>query len=209
MNQASAPASSRRLPWDWFPGTIPDNVEVDPSAYLETTFCFCLYRSAAPVGVRIGRGASAYQGTMFDVGERGVVSVGEFALLHSARIICDQSIEIGDHTLISWNVVLMDTYRAPRDRLARRRLLQKAAETHALTEASPARPIRIGANVWLGFDVCVMPGVTIGEGAVIGARSAVFDDIPPYSVAVGNPARVIRRLDSPASLAADETRSEM
>ena len=55
--------------------------------------------------------------------------------------------------------------------------------------------MRVGNNVWLGFDACVMPGVTIGEGAIVGARSVVFDDVPAYAVAAGNPARVIRRLD--------------
>jgi acetyltransferase-like isoleucine patch superfamily enzyme len=55
--------------------------------------------------------------------------------------------------------------------------------------------VRIGRNVWIGFDVCLMPGVSIGDGSVIGARSVVIDNIPPYSVAAGNPARVIHQLN--------------
>jgi acetyltransferase-like isoleucine patch superfamily enzyme len=47
---------------------------------------------------------------------------------------------------------------------------------------------------WIGFDVCVLPGVTIGEGAIVGARSVVAGDVPPYTVVAGNPARVVRRL---------------
>jgi acetyltransferase-like isoleucine patch superfamily enzyme len=43
----------------------------------------------------------------------------------------------------------------------------------------------------------VLPGVNIGEGSVIGARSVMIEDVPPFSVAVGNPARVIRQLDAP------------
>ena len=54
-------------------------------------------------------------------------------------------------------------------------------------------PIRVERNVWLGFDVCVLPGVTIGEGSVIGARSVVTSDIPPFTLAAGNPAQPIRR----------------
>jgi len=57
-----------------------------------------------------------------------------------------------------------------------------------------ARPISIGANCWLGGDVKVMPGVTIGEGAVIGAGSVVTKDVPPFVVAAGNPCRVLRLL---------------
>jgi acetyltransferase-like isoleucine patch superfamily enzyme len=57
-----------------------------------------------------------------------------------------------------------------------------------------AYPIRIGDNVWLGGNVVVVPGVTIGENAVIGAGSVVTKDIPANCVAVGNPCRVIRQI---------------
>ena len=55
-----------------------------------------------------------------------------------------------------------------------------------------AHPITIEKDVWLGANVSVMPGVTIGEGSVIGAGSTVTRNIPKYSVAVGSPCRVIR-----------------
>lgn len=57
-----------------------------------------------------------------------------------------------------------------------------------------ARPITIGNNVWIGAQVCVLPGVTIGDNCVIGAGSVVNRDIPAGSLAVGNPCRVIRKL---------------
>lgn len=53
-------------------------------------------------------------------------------------------------------------------------------------------PIHIGNDVWIGDGVFVKNGVTIGDGAIIGARSVVTKDIPPYAIAVGNPAKVIR-----------------
>lgn len=53
-------------------------------------------------------------------------------------------------------------------------------------------PITIGAGAWIAADVFVGPGVTIGDRAVVGARSSVFGDIPPNTVAVGNPARATR-----------------
>lgn len=55
-----------------------------------------------------------------------------------------------------------------------------------------ARPITIGNGVWLGGNVVVLPGVTIGDRAVIGAGSVVTKDIPPDTVAVGNPCKVIK-----------------
>jgi acetyltransferase-like isoleucine patch superfamily enzyme len=58
-----------------------------------------------------------------------------------------------------------------------------------------ARPVTIGMYVWMGFGVSVLPGVTVGDYAVIGAGSVVTKDIPPYSIAAGNPARVLRQRD--------------
>jgi acetyltransferase-like isoleucine patch superfamily enzyme len=187
----------RTLPWDWYPGVIPVNVAVDETAYVETTFSFSLFRSQQPIGVHIGRGASTYLGTMFDVGKSGKVSIGEYALVHGARIICDAEIEIGAYTLISWNVVLMDSYRVALDPLQRRRQLECAAsrELRYIEGEASALPIRIGRNVWIGFDACVFPGVRIGEGSIVGARSAVTEDVPSYTIVAGNPARIIRHLD--------------
>jgi maltose O-acetyltransferase len=57
-----------------------------------------------------------------------------------------------------------------------------------------ARPITIGSDCWFGGGAIVCPGVTIGDGCVIGAGAVVTKDIPAYSLAVGNPARVVKSL---------------
>lgn len=57
-----------------------------------------------------------------------------------------------------------------------------------------ARPIRIGDDVWIGGGAIILAGVTIGNGSVIGAGSVVVHDVPPATVVVGNPARVVRAL---------------
>ena len=189
----------RTLPWDWYGGRIPDNAVVDATAYIETSFSFYCFRSRLPRGAEIGRGASTYLGTMFDVGPQGHVKLGDYALVHGARIICDSEILIGDYALISWNVVLMDTYRLPLSLPDRRRELERLSTRQpGVPDAGvPARPIHIQRNVWIGFDACVLPGVTIGEGSVVGARAVVASDVPAYAVVAGNPARVIRYLEPP------------
>ncbi len=58
-----------------------------------------------------------------------------------------------------------------------------------------ARPITVGNNVWFGGNVCVMPGVTIGDNVTIGAGSVVVHDIPSNVLAAGNPCRVIKVLE--------------
>ena len=195
MSTANA---SRKLSWDWYEGTIPQNVHVDETAYLETTYSFLLYRSELPEGMHIGRGSTTYLGTMFDLGPRGRVTIGDFSLIHGAWFICDSQIEVGDHALISWNVVFMDTYGASLNPAERRQQLEALPfeQDRRMPRGAPASPITIGRNVWIGFDCVVLPGVTIGDGSIVGARSVVTEDVPPYTVVAGNPARLIRRIEN-------------
>jgi putative colanic acid biosynthesis acetyltransferase WcaF len=55
------------------------------------------------------------------------------------------------------------------------------------------KPIVIGDNVWIGAKANILPGVTIGEGAVVGACAVVAKDVPAWSVVIGNPAKVIKK----------------
>src|SRR5437016_1863047 len=192
----SLAASNRTLPWDWYNGTIPGNVTLKAEAYLETTYSFLHYRSELPEGVCIGEASTLYLGTMFDVGPRGRVSIGQYSLVNGAWFICDGKIEIGDYALISWNVVFMDTYRVPFEAESRREQLRRLASSPSrrLSGEVKACPIRLEQNVWIGFDCCILPGVTISEGAIVGARSVVASDVPPFTIAAGKPARVIREV---------------
>jgi maltose O-acetyltransferase len=110
-------------------------------------------------------------------------------------------ISIGDGTFINFNFTALDV--APitigRDCLFGPNV-QLLTPTHPLDpqprrdKLEAAKPIVIEDNVWLGGAVTVLPGVHIGENSVIGAGSVVTKDVPANSVAVGNPARVIRSI---------------
>jgi acetyltransferase-like isoleucine patch superfamily enzyme len=189
----------RRMEHDWYDGKVPECVDVSEESYLESAFSFSCCRAERPHAIQIARGAHVYSATIFDVGPRGSVQVGVCSMLNGARVICDEQIVIGAYATISWNVIFMDCYRVPIDPAARRREIQRAARTPAwqVYAAAPTGPIRLHDNVWIGFDVCVLPGVTIGEGSIVGARSVVTSDVPPYTVVAGNPARPIRELERP------------
>lgn len=59
----------------------------------------------------------------------------------------------------------------------------------------------IGNDVWIGYDALIMPGITIGDGAIVGSRAVVTRDVPPYAIVAGNPARVIRQRFDPHTVA--------
>lgn len=68
------------------------------------------------------------------------------------------------------------------------------------------KPITIGNRVWIGGNVTILPGVTIGDDAVIGAGSVVAKDIPSGVIAVGNPCRVLRKITEQDKLSAPQNR---
>ncbi|MET0391187.1 MAG: acyltransferase [Polyangiales bacterium] len=190
--------AQRRLPHDWFDGRVPECVDVSDEAYLESAFSFTSCLATAPHAIQIARGAHIYSASIFDIGEHGSVSIGECSMLNGVRLMCDLQIVIGAYATISWNVMFMDSYRVPIDPAVRRsQLLGQGPPARIGGPSVPAAPIRLHDNVWIGFDVCVLPGVTIGEGSVVGARSVVTADVPPYMVVAGNPARPIRELPRP------------
>jgi acetyltransferase-like isoleucine patch superfamily enzyme len=184
----------RKLAHDWYDGTVPDNVVYDDTNYIDTSYYFRRFRSRAEDALKLGRGASVYNNTVFDLGRNARVEIGAFTMVNGANMVCDDAIRIGDHTLISWNVVLMDTYRTPRTLIERRAYLEGILRGDAGAIKTRAWPVVIGSNVWIGHDCVILPGVSIGNGSVIGARSVIVESIPDFAVAAGNPARVIRRL---------------
>lgn len=126
------------------------------------------------------------------------VQIGSNVFFGASRILCANSVEIGDGAMISWGCTLIDHDSHSldwRDRIEDMRNLQKEQPKNWAKVRKA--PIKIGRNVWLGFGVTVLKGVNIGEGSVLGAQSVVTKDIPPYCLAAGNPAKVIRRLEEP------------
>ena len=110
----------------------------------------------------------------------------------SARIWAPWNLEMGDHACLSEGV---DCYCVAPIRIGARTTVSQysflCTASHDYTRADMplvTAPITIGERVWITADVFVGPGVTIGDGAVVTARSSVFADIPPWVVARGNPA---------------------
>ena len=101
----------------------------------------------------------------------------------NCTILDSAKVKVGSNTIIGPNVQLY-TPTHPIKYKARNKGLESA------------KPITIGKNCWLGGGVIVLPGVTIGDGCVIGAGTIVTNDVPANSMAVGNPARIIKQIDN-------------
>lgn len=99
-------------------------------------------------------------------------------------------VKIGDNVFFGPNCTLA----TPMHPLRYQERNMKRKPDGTLYDDEYGRPITIESNCWIASNVVVVGGVTIGEGSVIGAGSVVTKDIPPHSLAVGNPCKVIRRI---------------
>lgn len=116
-------------------------------------------------------------------------------------------VSIGDHTFINHNAYLMDgggitigahCFIGPNCGMYTANHPLISAERNMGFEQ--AKPIVIEDNVWIGADVTITPGVTIGEGSVIGAKTLVNKDVPKNVVAIGNPVRILRSITDKDSI---------
>ena len=112
-----------------------------------------------------------------------VVSIGDRCLIgRGSGIVGHFSVEIGNDVWTGHHVYITDQNHGYLD-----------VTRPISVQSQPEKPVTIGDGSWLGHGTVVLPGATIGRHVVIGANSVVTGDIPDYSVAVGAPARVIRR----------------
>ncbi len=102
----------------------------------------------------------------------------------NVHFVATESVTLGDNCLLASNIFISDTEHGnmTEDPLS-------APDERKLF----AKPVSIGNCVWLGEGVCVLSGAKIGDGCIIGAHSVVKGEIPPYCVAVGAPARIVKK----------------
>ncbi len=141
---------------------------------------------------KIGTNVSVGQPFICDYGRNIYIGNNVSVNMNCTFVDCNK-ITIGNNVLIASNVQLY-TATHPVE-LSERLTPDWTPESEAYFCRTYALPIKIGDGCWLGGGVVVLPGVTIGNGAVIGAGSVVTKDIPEHSVAVGNPCRVIRKIN--------------
>jgi acetyltransferase-like isoleucine patch superfamily enzyme len=141
--------------------------------------------------VRIGRGSligpyatlSAGVSPQHELGDVEIVTIGDRCLIgRGSGIVGHQRVVIGDDVFTGHHVYITDANHGYED-----------PSIPPSQQFAESRPVSIGDACWLGHGTIVLPGSTIGRHVVVGAGSVVTGDLPDRCVAVGNPARVIRR----------------
>jgi len=121
------------------------------------------------------------------IGEGGSMS-RHVKLFHAHNIKVGDETIIGDVILQAWEVIEIGNNVIINDGSI---LLTGSHDINSPSFAGKCRPIRIGNYVWIATKAMVLSGVTIGEGAIVGAGAVVRENVPPFGIVIGNPAQVI------------------
>jgi acetyltransferase-like isoleucine patch superfamily enzyme len=147
-------------------------------------------RVTTPEAIHIGAGVIINEHSWISVveavpGHTPKLTIGDRTLIDRLlHLACVGEVEIGEDALIAERVLIGDTYHDYTD-----------PDEPILQQAVAPRKVTIERGAHLGFGAIIMPGVTVGEQALVGAGAVVTRDVPSLSVVVGNPARVVRRFD--------------
>lgn len=135
-------------------------------------------------GVRIHQGTRIGNSILQTYGGKGEIKIGANSIIYDKCELFahrDAKITIGNNVFLARRTVIMTADHLFQDK---NRLIMEQDTVEA--------DVTIGNDVWIGYGVIILKGVTINDGCVVGAGSVVTKDLPPYSVAVGSPAKVIK-----------------
>lgn len=137
--------------------------------------------------IRIGKQTNI-QGELLVMEQSGEIQIGDFCYIGAgSRVWAGEKVVIGNRVLISHNVNIHDNNAHPLDAADRHNdFLYIFCNGPIQPNDYRAAAITIGDDVWIGFNVTILKGVTIGNGAIIGACTLVTKDVPPYAVVVSN-----------------------
>ncbi len=190
---------------------IAHGKQIQTGCNLHTLTLSCFQAERPNAHISIGDNFVCYYGVKISAWGQGRITAENFCSIGSGtRITSRESITLGNHVVISWNVLISDFEGHPVDPEERKKEIEysitnifpqfkrnKTSEKDSTFKPEfKSNPITIGDNVWIGTRTVILKGVTIGEGSVIGAGSVVTHDIPPHSIAAGNPAKIIKEIDS-------------
>jgi len=175
---------------DWDYRSLPENIRLGNDCFLERRESFDRFRSHRDSGLVFGDRVRVLTWTTFNVEPTGCLWIGDDTQLIGPVFMCADVIRVGARCVLSYNVTLADCDFHPLNIEQRRRdaIANSPQGDRSARPALVAKPIVIEDDVWVGIGAIVLKGVHVGRGARIAAGAVVSRDVPPGSLAEGNPA---------------------
>ncbi len=179
------------------------NIILDNSTILLKSCVFRFEGSLKKNIVKIGSNSMIGCALIFET-DTGKIEIGNNTFINGkTKLISKTQIKIGNFVTIAWGCTIYDhnshslDYRERQKDITRQN--QDYRDKNHFTKSKDwsmvkSKPIIIQDNVWIGFDCVILAGVIIGEGAIVGARSVVRENVAPWTVVAGNPAKFIKNV---------------
>jgi acetyltransferase-like isoleucine patch superfamily enzyme len=148
---------------------------------------------------RVKIGEHTFLQGRYSVGESGFLSIGKHCSFRSGtHFSIKERLVVGDHVFGAPNVFVSDNNSHPLSPKLRKEMTETdpGGRLWKVNDNVVSAPVTIETGVWLGHGVVVLKGVSIGQWSIVGAGAVVTKSIPPFSIAVGNPARVVDTIEN-------------
>ena len=122
------------------------------------------------------------------------ITIGRNTFIGASHLACSKKITIGNDVLIAWGSTIVDHNSHAIQFSVRKKDVSDWFRGEKDWSRVQRGQITIKDKAWIGFNSIILKGVTIGEGAIVGAGSVVTKDVPPWTIVAGNPAKVIREI---------------
>lgn len=185
-----------------------DFLDIDPSSIIAPSAAFNFFFDPVAGKKYLSVGEKSQLFSSFNLlRPSSKIVIGKKCQLGKVNFNCAEKITVGDDVLMAWGITIIDNdshsllwdqrkhdaEQCYKDYLTDcRNFIKNKDWTHVAME-----PIIIKNKVWIGFNTIILKGVTIEDGAVIGAGSVVTTNVPSYTVVAGNPARIVKKIEHP------------
>lgn len=179
--------------------------KIHPTALIDPVASIKIYNPTLPpsISLEINEGSHIFSNFSL-LRPHAKIKIGKNCQLGNSNFICADRIEVGDDVLMAWGVTIIDNDSHSLEWNYRKSDVKQGYKDYLEDENNfiknkdwshvNIKPIYIGNKVWIGFNVSILKGVSVGNNAIIGACSVVTKDIPPYTLVAGNPAKIIKNL---------------
>ena len=176
------------------------NILLDPSTILLSS---CRFSVSSPNNkISLGKDTTVGCSFVFE-SDTGTIEIGDNTFIGASTLISKSKIKIGSNVTIAWGTTIYDHSSHSLDFQERRKDISRQVECSRRSlnfiqnkdwSTVKTSPIIIEDDVWIGFNCIILKGVTIGEGAIVGAGSVVRENVQPWTVVAGNPAVFVKSL---------------
>ena len=184
-----------------------DYIKVHPSVIIAPSATIKIFNPPEPpeICLEIGEGSHIFSNFAL-LRPQSRIKIGKHCQLGNSQFVCAERIDLGDDVIMAWGITVMDSDTHSLEWEGRKSDVMLCYQDYTNDPGNfiknkdwasvPIRPVSLGNRCWIGFNAAILKGVELGQNSVVGACSVVTKNVPDFCVVAGNPAKIIKQLES-------------